>query len=125
MPPPTHVDVDANLPTEFSLREETPVKVVYKFWVRRPGEEWMTFGPEVTDDDRADRWIILPPLPPGSRFAYWLAIAGHANAAWRVRLGIRQPGAAANPAGASWTESGTLSNTGEFSMPAAVQLDLT
>lgn len=124
MPAPAQVDIDPSLPTEFALREETPVKVVYKFWVKRPGEEWLTFGPEVTDDDRADRWIILPPLPPGSRFAYWLAVAGHANAAWRVRLSIQQPGVAAAAGGASWTESGTLSPTGEFSMPSAVQLEL-
>lgn len=123
MSAPATVDIDSTLPAEFSIREETPVKVVYKFWLRRPGEDWLSFGPEVTDDDIADRWIILPPLPSGSMFAYWLAVAGHPHATWRVRLMIRQPGSDADPA--TWTENGTTSATGEFSMPETVQLELT
>ncbi|MBK8058920.1 MAG: hypothetical protein IPK33_14090 [Gemmatimonadetes bacterium] len=113
----------ARVPRRFSIREETPVKVVYKFWVRRPNEDWLTFGPEVTGDDIADRWVILPPLPRGSQFAYWLAVAGHPHATWRVRLTIRQPGSDDHTA--TWTESGTTSATGEFSMPETVQLELT
>lgn len=123
MPAPAHVDIDGDLPTEFSIREEAPVKVVYKFWLRRPGQEWLTFGPEVTDDDMADRWIILPPIPAGSEFAYWLAIAGNAHSAWRVRLTIRQ--AASSTTGATWTENGETGASGEFSMPNAVLLRLT
>lgn len=122
MSAPASVSINGTLPTEFSIREETPVKVVYKFWLRRPNEDWLTFGPEVTDDDIADRWVILPPLPQGSQFAYWLAIAGHPHATWRVRLTIRQPGADGNAA--TWTESGTTGAGGEFTMPETVQLEL-
>ena len=113
---PDHVDIDADFMTDFFVEEETPHKVLYKFWVFRKGEKWHPIGPEDTSDDRSDHWIFTPPLPDGSKFAYWLGVYGHKNSQWRVRVPVaqRDPG---NPDGGwivrdSWTEDGVLNDAG-------------
>jgi len=113
---PDRVDIDPDFLTDFFVAEETPHKVLYKLWVFRQGEKWHPIGPEDTSDDRSDHWIFTPPLPDGSKLAYWLGVYGHANSQWRVRLTVRQRNPSdANGAWtvrASWTETGVLNDAG-------------
>jgi hypothetical protein len=113
---PDRVDIDPGFLTDFFVVEETPHKVIYKLWVFRGGERWHPIGPEDTSDDRSDHWIFTPPLPDGSKFAYWLGVYGHANSPWRVRVTVQQrdpaePNARWTVRG-SWTETGVLNDAG-------------
>jgi hypothetical protein len=114
---PVRVDIDPNFITDFFVEEETPHKVLYRLWVFRAGDKWHPIGPEDTSDERSDHWIFTPPLPDGSKFAYWLGVYGHSNSPWRVRVTINQrdPG---SPDGQwiqrdSWTETGVLNDLGD------------
>ncbi|MCC6930726.1 MAG: hypothetical protein IT359_17180 [Gemmatimonadaceae bacterium] len=122
MKAPATIPIGGTGAVEFSLRELTPIKVLYKFWIQRPGEAWILFGPELTDDDVADRWVILPPVPKGTTFSYWLAVVGHPNAEWQVQLSVRESGTSLSAT--TWEETGTTGSGGEFSMPTTVEVVL-
>ena len=109
MSAPASVSINPAFATDFFVEEETPHVVTYKLWVLRGGS-WTTIGPEETDDDRSDHWIFTPPMPSGSRFAYWLGIWGHANTQWRVRLHVAQRDPAQPDA--PWTDCGTWTEEG-------------
>jgi hypothetical protein len=113
---PEQVQVNPGDSTDFSVIEETPHKIVYKFWVRKQGEDWQAIGPEETDDERSDHWIFIPPMPSGSEFAYWLGIYGRKNTNWRARLTIAQRAPGALPGDwiirDTWTEQGELNDAG-------------
>jgi hypothetical protein len=113
MPAPDAVSIVPTDSTDFSVIEETPHQIVYKFWIRRAREPWQLIGPEQTDDERSDHWIFIPPMPPGSEFAYWLGVYGRRLTPWRARLTIAQR-SAGEPPGSwtvrdSWTEEGVTS----------------
>jgi hypothetical protein len=129
---PARVDIDPNFLTDFFVEEETPHKVLYKLWVFRQGDGWHPIGPETTSDDRSDHWIFTPPLPDGSKLAYWLGVYGHAHSSWRVRVTVAQRDPA-DPAGTwivrgSWTETGVLNEVvrgGGVGNTPVVRVDLT
>ncbi len=110
MPAPDSVTINPAESTDFSVVDESPHKFVYKFWIRRPGEPWQLIGPELTDDERSDHWIFLPPMPSGSEFAYWLGVFGRKLTPWRARLTIAQRPPGAMPGDwtvrDTWTEEG-------------------
>ncbi len=124
--PPTEVTIEAADSTDFSVIEETPHKIIYKFWVKRAGEDWQPIGPEETDDERSDHWIFTPPMPSGSVFAYWLGIFGRKNSQWRARLTIAQRGAGTEPGDwitrATWTEEGELNDAGSGAGTASTNI---
>lgn len=115
MPAPDEVRIAPGDSTDFSVIEETPHKIVYKFWVKRAGAPWQLIGPEQTDDERSDHWIFIPPMPSGSEFAYWLGVYGRRLTPWRARLTIAQRSPGADPGNwtirDTWTEEG-ITNDG-------------
>jgi hypothetical protein len=113
---PSEVEIETTFMTDFSVVEETPHLVLYKFWIKQ-GDTWHPIGPEDTSDAKSDHWIFTPPMPPGSVFAYWLGIYGHANTPYRVRIRVAQRDPS-DPDGGwierdSWTEDGVLNDAGK------------
>jgi hypothetical protein len=132
MTAPSSINIDPTLAIDFHVAEETPHVVAYKFWVLRAGDQWYPIGPEQTNDSRTDHWIFMPPMPTGSRFAYWLGLWGHKNTQWRVRLTVSQrdparPDDAWIPI-ASWTETGNVDDQGNgggvATLPTVPQVEL-
>jgi hypothetical protein len=104
MPSP---QINPGLATDFSIAAATPHVMVYRFWIKKPGEvDWTQIGEGRTNDAVADHFIVVPPLPPGSQFGYWIGVGGPMNTSWRARLTIAQNGAQVT--GGEWPENGTI-----------------
>lgn len=110
--PPADIDIEPGRVTEFLVEPETPVVVTFKFWLQR-NSNWTSYGPKSVEGNAKDPWVVTPPIPSGSVFAYWLGLAGKAKAQWRVRVSVAQKNDAdAWVTKGHWLEPGTLSDEG-------------
>jgi hypothetical protein len=99
--------INPALATDFSIAATTPHVMVYRFWIKKPGDAgWTQIGEGKTNDSIADHFIVMPPLPAGSQFGYWIGVGGPMNTSWRARLTIAQNGSAVP--GGDWQETGTI-----------------
>ena len=86
---------DPTRPLDIEVSFESPHVVLYRLWIRRPGEETWTVIASGTDDAESNPSAHrhrLPPLPRGSQVAVLMNLSGNPESAFRARLELLQEG---------------------------------
>lgn len=86
---------DPALPLDVELSFESPHVVLYRLWIRRPGDQTWTVVASGTDDAASNPSAHrhrLPPMPRGSRVAVLMNLSGNPESAFRARLDLLQDG---------------------------------
>ena len=111
MAAPQQIDLRADKPADFSLAEGSPHVVVYDLWMQLGGVgDWHLFGSGRTNDNVSDHFIVMPPIPNGTKFGYSLAVGGAANTNWRVVFSVQHPQIPNSLV--TWEETGVTSDDG-------------
>ena len=84
------IAVNPTLPTGIFIDGGECITLSYRLWARRREEKWCEFGIDGIEKPGVHHWMLIPPLPSHSEFAYSFAVGGCANRFWSVTVGVRQ-----------------------------------
>lgn len=110
MPSATPLPVDDSKPIGINFVGKSPHVFVYRFWKKAPTDtEFVVICDGDTTDNVPDHFDTGP-HPKGTRIAYWVAVAGKANSAFRFSVIFAQGGQI--PAGGDVEHNGKTSADG-------------
>jgi hypothetical protein len=104
--------IDAGVPVELIVANETSAPAAYRFATRRDGGEWFELAPVGVEGREPHRMVFLPPFGTRLEVAYQLETLACGGDYWRFRLTVRQqlfPGEFGWTDLACWTEVGVVS----------------